>query len=229
MLERMARDNPKIDMTRPIPLSTITSEFERMRSERERGGGSSWGGSSWGSDSNEAPKEVVLVPGFGSGKTLVPPRGFGSKADAPAVKVEDADMTEAEERVRRYDRNRDGVLDEDELRSGSWRDDPLQYDRNGDKKLTADELAVRYAKRRMAETQSSEQSRDPRSDQSRRDRGNWSGDQNGRGEDAKKDKEEDSFWKDKASYASLSKKKESASGLPEQFTSRTAMVTDSFR
>lgn len=214
MLERMAQGNPRLDMSKPIPLSTITAEFERMRSERM---GGEWSGSLSSGDSDTAA-ETVLVPGFGTSKSLTPPKGFGSKADVPSVKVEEADMAEAEERVRRYDRNRDNLLDEEEIKAGSWRDDPFQYDRNGDRKLTADELAVRYARRRLAESQPSDSGRDSRDSRSsdRDRRGNWNGAEGGREE---KKEESDYIWKDRASFRSSSKK-DGSTGLPEAFTSR---------
>jgi len=170
-LQRMAQSNPKIDLSKPIPLETIAGEFERMRQERMGGGGSwggsswggsSWGGSSWGSSSTPTEQEQSgpkpLVPTFG---VPIPPasvRTFGSGgATEPAVTVIDRDIREAEDRLGRYDRNRDGFLTSDELSGGRWSDDPMQYDRNGDGKLSKEELAVRYAKRRIAEEQQQQQ------------------------------------------------------------------------
>ena len=44
MLDRMARSNPKIDISKPIPMSVLTESFQQMRS-----GGSSSDGRSYGS------------------------------------------------------------------------------------------------------------------------------------------------------------------------------------
>ena len=38
-VRRMAENNPRIDLSRPIPLDRLASEFERMREERSCGGG----------------------------------------------------------------------------------------------------------------------------------------------------------------------------------------------
>lgn len=170
-LQRMAQSNPKIDLSKPIPLETIAGEFERMRQERMGGssfgggspwgggqwGGSQWGGSQWGGSpqgEQEQSGPKPLVPTFG---IPVPPasvRTFGSTdSSEPAVAVTDRDLREAEDRMGRYDRNKDGFLSADELSGGRWSDDPMQYDRNGDGKLSKEELAVRYAKRRIAEEQ----------------------------------------------------------------------------
>jgi len=45
-IRRMAENNPRIDLSRPIPLDRLASEFERAREERMRsgGGGPSFGG-----------------------------------------------------------------------------------------------------------------------------------------------------------------------------------------
>ncbi|AMV33306.1 EF hand [Pirellula sp. SH-Sr6A] len=177
MLERMARSNPKIDLSKPIPLSVITEGFQQMR------GGSS---SSSSSSDEVASGPAVLVPGFGVKIERPPVPGFGMNANALSIRVEEQDLRDADERIQRYDRNRDSVLDEAELRDGRWSDSPMQYDKNGDGKLTRDELAVRYAKRRMESSgspSSSGDSRDSRDSRSDRDRQGY-GD---RGQEEKKE------------------------------------------
>jgi Ca2+-binding EF-hand superfamily protein len=74
------------------------------------------------------------------------------------VPVQEADFTEAEQTIKRYDRNRNGILEADEIRNARWRDDPMKQDRNGDGKLTRSELAVRYSLRRTSEAQRQAQS-----------------------------------------------------------------------
>jgi hypothetical protein len=148
MLDRLARDNPKIDISKPIPMSTLTDAFQRMR-----GGDSSYRGSDSSSDefvlSNE---KTSLVQGFASAtkveKQKVP--GFGMSSEEPTIQIEEQDLREAEERIKRYDRNNDEILDENEIKEGRWSDSPLVYDKNKDGKLTKQELAVRQAKRRLS-------------------------------------------------------------------------------
>lgn len=166
MLERMARNNPNIDMSKPIPITAITEAMSAFRRDRGEGGGG-WGGDSpWGSNGGEESmtlEERVLVPGFGVKKELVPVPGFGSNPFKFNVKVEEQDLRDAGERVQRYDRNRDGTLDANELREGRWGDDPMTFDQNGDGKLTREELAVRSAKRRQNSTANASNQRDNRS------------------------------------------------------------------
>jgi Ca2+-binding EF-hand superfamily protein len=138
-------------MSKPIPITAITEAMSSFRRDRGEGGG--WGGDSpWGGNGGEEAmtlEERVLVPGFGVKKELAPVPGFGSNPFKFNVKVEEQDLRDAGERIQRYDRNRDGTLDANELREGRWGDDPMTFDQNGDSKLTREELAVRSAKRRQ--------------------------------------------------------------------------------
>jgi len=99
-----------------------------------------------------------LVPGFDVVEDVIPVPGFGAKAEYLNVPVKEEDFTEAEQTIKRYDRNRNGILEADEIRNGRWRDDPSKQDRNGDGKLTRSELAVRYSMRRTSEAQRQAQS-----------------------------------------------------------------------
>jgi len=95
-----------------------------------------------------------LVPGFGvpvEEMMLEPVLGFGPAAELLAVEVTDKDRKDAEETLRRYDRNNDGFLSGDEI-SSRWSGNPMDFDRNGDKKLTLNELAIRTARRRIVES-----------------------------------------------------------------------------
>ena len=224
MLDRMGRDNPEIAAamaaSKPISLSKITKTIEKMRGERSDSGGSSNGNSSPGSSSSTSkPKEPEpLVPGFGSKKEQSPILGFGvDGSQAAAVKIEESDLKEAAERMQRYDTNKDGILDEKEIKDGRWSDNPLQFDRNGDKKLTTQELAVRYAKRRMAEL--AEKSGKQASSSSNRN------DRRRDGESRSKDQELPvSPWSKQASYkvAPRSGSTAKVQGLPEWFASSDA-------
>ena len=61
MLDRMARNNPKIDLSKPIPISAITEAFQQMRNGGSPGGGP-------GGDMNDESVDAgpsTLVPTFG--------------------------------------------------------------------------------------------------------------------------------------------------------------------
>ena len=143
----MARDMP-IDLSKPIPISKLSEAVERMRSSGGfgRGGGSSPSSSS--SSSNKAEEKEPLVMGFGGELEFPLVPGFGDGGEFDTVQIEEQDRRYAEDRFRRYDRDKNGLLDKSELSRGRWSDDPFQYDRNGDGKLTVDEMALRYANRR---------------------------------------------------------------------------------
>ncbi len=67
------------------------------------------------------------------------------------------DLDEAEDTIRRYDRDRDGQLDRREASRGRWTHrDPFAEDFNKDDRLSRLELAQRYARRRMLENDSGE-------------------------------------------------------------------------
>jgi Ca2+-binding EF-hand superfamily protein len=150
MLERMARNNPKIDISKPIPISVLTESIQQMRGG-SGGPSGAWGGpwAGFGSDdeSVEAPKQT-LVPGFGLRVERSPVPGFGSSTALSAIQVEERDRRDADERMRRYDKNNDGSLDQEEIKEARWSDSLAQWDRNRDGKLSRDEVAARYARRR---------------------------------------------------------------------------------
>lgn len=212
-LDRMARSNPKIDLSKPIPLKTITDEFQRMR-----GGGPSDDSSS-DNDSSD-PERAALVMGFGRESELEPIPGFGADADFFSVKVLEEDIKESAERMRRYDRNGDGSLDEDELARGRWSGNPMQYDRNGDKKLSVNELSVRYAQRRLS--RNDEESNDRSQESRSRYSGGWGGSRRDEGRDESESKK--SLWEDRASYRITPRvgKDADVKGLPNWFVSADA-------
>ncbi|GIW96243.1 MAG: hypothetical protein KatS3mg110_4284 [Pirellulaceae bacterium] len=151
-LERMTSGISGVDLDRPIPIDRLARALERMRDERSRG--ESRGDREANSASSSGSGAEPLVPGFDIVIDLPPVPGFGSDAAAVLVKIEEGDRRQAEERMRRYDRNVDGFLSKEELQEGRWSDDPMQYDRNRDGRLSVDELAMRYARRRINEASS---------------------------------------------------------------------------
>ncbi len=213
MIERMARGNPSIDMSKPIPLSKITEAFQAMRS------GSSSSFSSSSSSDESMSEATTLVPGFGVKKEKVPVPGFGSNANAINIRVEEQDIRDADDRMGRYDTNRDGVLDATEV-TNSRMTDAMEYDRNGDGKVTRDELAVRYAKRRQSYSQSSQSSQDNSRRDSRDTRGRDSKDKD------KESKEIPNPFEKIFSYRITDKdgKLKRPAGLPEWFVRRDINV-----
>ena len=163
-LERIASEVPGIDLNRPIPIDRLSQAMERLREQRMSGssggppsigspgsaGTSGPGGGGPSGTRSAAPEPPV--PGFGVTEVFPIPPGFGAAGALDSVRVEPADLQQAQERMQRYDTNRDGVLSKEEIQGGRWSDDPLTYDRNGDGKLTREELAVRYARRRIQES-----------------------------------------------------------------------------
>jgi hypothetical protein len=101
----LAQSNPKIDLKKPVPLDLLTKEMEKMR-----------GGPGAMEESSKGPaKPELLVPDFSLDSEPPMVEGFGSTSTKFNVKVEERDLKEAEERIRRYDRNNDGILSKEEI------------------------------------------------------------------------------------------------------------------
>ncbi|GAB5404604.1 MAG: hypothetical protein Aurels2KO_28350 [Aureliella sp.] len=182
-LQRLAQNNPKIDLKKPIPISTLTEAIQRSRG----GDSASSSSSSSTQGSNNSDEPALLVPDFTSDMLPEPLLGFGAGSEMFAVRVLERDIKESEERMRRYDSNKDGKLDADELRRGRWSDDPMSYDRNRDGFLSTSELAVRYAKRRLGEEERRETQNQDRS-RTGGDRRGWSSGQGRKEEEEKVDR-----------------------------------------
>lgn len=166
-------------------------------------------------EAKEAQRRKLLeanrkVPGFGvvseSESSGVP--GFGtatSEEDAPR-KVPDFSgasgnksfdqltleyggeaVRQVRDTLRRYDLNRSGVLEADEIQRAKWgRPDPAESDINHDGKLTREELAARYAGRLKSSNRRDDSSRnDAGSGRSRRSDGASSSSSRSGGNDLK--------------------------------------------
>ena len=179
-IRRMAQNNPRIDLSRPIPIQRLAEEFMRMREERmrSRGGGPSPGRPPDGpppTHMNRGPQgrpggppsppsspyrptttEVKpLVPGFGVEEALAPAPGFGAEAELFTVEVTEQDRREAARAFSYYDRNRDGKIDSNEMKRSRYGADLPLYDRNRDGYITLNEMEYRYARRRVENSGSS--------------------------------------------------------------------------
>ncbi len=133
---------------RPLRIESL-AEAIRRRMESGRMGSSS-SSSRFSQGGGSIPEDEPLVPGFEVGEEPQPVLGFGVSDEKFDVKVTEEDLREAERTLRRYDANRDGILDAKEIARGRWRDPPTATDRNRDGKLSKSELALRYALRRKA-------------------------------------------------------------------------------
>jgi len=149
-LERAARDN-NLDLTKPIPTAKLR-EVMQARFQQGGGPGGNRGGnnSAGGSNGNSAPtKTVIIAPNaFGVDKPLTPVPGFGGSPSADSweaikTKYDERIVQRVEEMLGRMDKNKDGILDAEEIKSGQWRGDPKESDVNKDGTLTRSELAER--------------------------------------------------------------------------------------
>jgi EF hand len=194
MLERMAQSNPRINLSRPIPIEMLTREMDRMRTsgggqQSGRGGGGfpggggfggggfgggSFGGGGFGGGSfgggnqpgqpsggnaqngKEASGSAVptLVEGFGNEYNDTPVLGFGADQvqNLSGIKFTEDDTARVERTLQSNDRNKDGVIEGEEITNGRWTDgEPKLFDTDRDGRLTRNELLVRAAKKRVAD------------------------------------------------------------------------------
>ena len=130
-----------VDTDRPVKVSDVVAKVKRGRRE-------------WEERRAKENAPPLKVPGFGLTESKesngsVP--GFG-QSDTPSGGRTQQFSKEVQERVNdvleRYDRNKDGILDQDEIRRGRWGSPkPEESDANRDGKLSRTELATRYVKR----------------------------------------------------------------------------------
>lgn len=153
-----------LDVSKPLPLNALENAVRLYYARREPAPGSR--------PSRTRPSTSdadSYVRDFGPDEGQPPIPGFGEDID-PSVVILQGDLDQAGERLRSYDRNRDGYMDRREAARGRWSDDPFQYDSNRDNRLSRRELAVRYAKRRIAESRGRDRSSSSRGREEQRDR-----------------------------------------------------------
>lgn len=130
--------------------------------DRGRGGDDRGRGDERGGETVDPMAVAPLVPGFGMEIPMIPMLGFGPSADILAVVPSEADLKEARNNIQRHDRNRDGQLDVEEAKRAGFWGNPMDFDRNGDGKLSENELATREAvERKGNEARSGDSRQEP--------------------------------------------------------------------
>lgn len=165
MFEGMAK-RVGLDPSKPISVAKFRKAMMRRNEEHgEHDHGGENSDSAQGEKAVAAPTQEPLVPGFGVAVHLPPVPGFGVRVGGSSSSVSAAnseqksdgsssvsDKSRSEYKVRayakaivqKYDRNRNGSLEQDEW--GKLRADPKDVDRNNDGSITEEELAARFMK-----------------------------------------------------------------------------------
>ncbi len=163
-LERLDRnDNGKIDPDEVTPLAR--PYLERITSQRSRGSGMSLDRSIEIDRLQEAARIYYAANNGATGGDVDPEgestiRPFGPDPDRPMVPdfglaeikypYSKEDLEEADQTLRRYDRNDDGYIDRREAERARWTHrDPFDDDLDKDDRLSRMELCQRYARRRL--------------------------------------------------------------------------------
>jgi len=136
-------ERAKLDIRQPLPLATLLplvgGKVEDKKDSRGRFNSS---------------KPENEVPGFGQPPELPPPPAFDVPADSPLAsnlplseRYEEKVIKYVDDMLRRYDSNKNSVLERDEWKNVRWRNPPEESDLNKDGRLTKAELCERIAKR----------------------------------------------------------------------------------
>lgn len=141
------------DTNTSIPIGQIIGRIEGRGSDRQSQSGS----------------QTAKVPGFGA--INEPVLSLGAMASTQLDKMfSPAIVNRVTETMDRYDRNGDGVLDEEEIQRVNWGSPPWQQsDLDGDGKLSRLELAYRYRAREAIRMEDPPQRRSERSNRSERE------------------------------------------------------------
>lgn len=107
--------------------------------------------------SEASTSKAPLVPGFGEDLKLASVAGFGEGAvGGTSTSGHDPKAEEyVNDLLKRYDKNKNGLLEQEEWKEGRWSPDATESDTNRDTKLTRDELLARFVRRNAMRTSSS--------------------------------------------------------------------------
>ena len=98
------------------------------------------------------PPAKRRVPGFGTNPKRDRVPGFGTKTRSRSkISLIDEDLHQARDRLLRFDRNRNGLLDRQELADVDWTTTPQAMDSSRDGRLDFAELAAGNARERLAQ------------------------------------------------------------------------------
>ena len=142
-LERIAREL-RFSLRRPVGINEL-QEAARVYHALRNGVS--------GRDVRPEGQSTVKAFGADGDQPLVPEFGL-AEIKFPYTQ---ADMDEADQTIRRYDKNRDGYVDRAEAAVSRWTHrSPFEMDLNKDDRLSRMELGQRYARRRLLDNASEE-------------------------------------------------------------------------
>jgi Ca2+-binding EF-hand superfamily protein len=103
----------------------------------------------------KATESTSKVPSFGVDSDKPKANGVSSFGITPTIEYSEELKKRASDLMKKYDRNRNNVLDADEIRRIPWGNPkPAQNDKNGDGRLSLLEIQSRYYEREVAERNS---------------------------------------------------------------------------
>lgn len=148
-VERLA-EQAQLDRSKPLSIEALSAGSDGfMRRREENNNGNNNNNPAPGNPNGPAKPAAPLVPGFGVATDGIPlPQGFGNGTFvALEDKYEKSILDTTDDTLKRYDKNKNGQLDQAEWKDVSWRGDPNESDTNHDGNLSREELAERTAQR----------------------------------------------------------------------------------
>ncbi len=131
-----------MDPKKTVVLDTIKKKFEKMRDggapKKEEDISVTFGIPSFDEFADEEP---AMVPDF-----YLSEESVVLQSGSLESRYEKSILTQVDRALQVNDKNRDGVIDSDEIRRGQWQRPASDSDLNKDGKLTKVELAERYVK-----------------------------------------------------------------------------------
>jgi hypothetical protein len=151
-----------MDPSKSVSISKVISKMNKDRRDKER------------QETIKRREASRKVPGFGvEDRETTAVARFGAASTSTgenAPKYSESVLERAQSTLDRYDRNKDGVLDREEIKRARWGSpSPEESDKNKDGKLSRDELAGRYQSRENYYRKSDSSRSSSRSSSSRRE------------------------------------------------------------
>ncbi|MEE2639722.1 MAG: hypothetical protein VX768_03790 [Planctomycetota bacterium] len=132
------------DPSKPVNLDALSKKYQERRDGKEE------------EKKDEDVSVTFGIPGFDDVEESLPPLvpDFFLEADSPLLlagplesRYEKSILDQVDRTLRINDRNKDGIIDAEEIRRGRWDSSVSESDLNKDGKLSKIELAERYVKR----------------------------------------------------------------------------------
>ncbi|MEC9093842.1 MAG: hypothetical protein VX438_14115 [Planctomycetota bacterium] len=216
------------DPKKPISLDALSKKYQERRKGEEKK-----------EDKEEDVSKTFGIPGFNDVDAGLPPLvpDFFLDPNSPVLlagsietRYEKSILDQVNRTLRYYDRNKDGVLDNEEIRRGRFNSPPVEEsDLDRDGKLSKIELAERYVSRSGGKGRVESGTKKSSSSSSSSDRASrWERYRKEREEQAKKSAEKSKSSKSTSSRSSSSRSSSSSSSRDDKIVSYAKSILSKY-